>query len=69
MSTPEKPTTSAPALLHRIPAACARLSIGRNALYDLLREGKLRKIHVGKRTLIAESELQRFIAEQLRAAA
>jgi excisionase family DNA binding protein len=48
-----------------IPTACNRLGIGRTLLYDLLKQGKLKSIKLGNRTLIPESELQRLIAEQL----
>lgn len=61
-------TTSAP-LVHRIPQACARIGIGRTALYQLLRDGELRAVKLGGRTLIPESELQRLVAQRLQAAA
>ena len=56
-------------LANTIPTACSRLGIGRTLIYDLLKQGKLRSIKLGTRTLIPESELQRLIAEQLQAAA
>jgi excisionase family DNA binding protein len=34
-------------------------------VYGLIKQGRIRTIKVGSRTLIPESELQRFIAEQL----
>jgi len=34
-------------------------------MYDLIKQGKLRSIKLGTRTLIPESELQRLITEQL----
>ncbi len=52
-------------LASTIPTACSRLGIGRTLLYDLLKQGKLRSIKLGTRTLIPESELQRLITEQL----
>jgi excisionase family DNA binding protein len=61
-------TASAP-LANSIPQACQRLSIGRTAMYELLKTGEVRAIKVGNRTLIPESELQRFIAERMKEAA
>ena len=52
-------------LASTIPDTCRRLGIGRTLLYDLLKQGKLRAIKLGARTLIPETELQRLIAEQL----
>ena len=57
-------TTSA-VLANQIPQACARLGIGRTAFYELLKSGEIRSIKVGTRTLIPESELQRFITERM----
>ena len=56
--------TSAP-LANQIPQACARLGIGRTALYELLKAGELRSFKVGTRTLIPETELQRFIEKRM----
>jgi excisionase family DNA binding protein len=53
-------------LAHGIDAACYRLNIGRSKLYDLIGKKAIRPIKVGTRTLIPESELQRFISEQLK---
>ena len=52
-------------LANSISDCCARLGIGRTLMYDLIKQGKLRSIKLGTRTLIPESELQRLIAEQL----
>ena len=52
-------------LASTIPDTCSRLGIGRTLVYDLLKQGKLRSIKLGSRTLIPESELKRLIAEQL----
>ena len=56
-------------LANTIKDSCTRLSIGRTLLYDLLKQGKLRSIKLGTRTLIPESELQRLVTEQLTQAA
>lgn len=53
------------ALTHPVNAACARLGIGRNTLYELIHAGEIRPIHAGRRTLIPESELRAFVERQL----
>lgn len=58
-------TAGIPPLAHQVPAACGRLGIGRTALYELLKTGQLRAFKVGTRTLIPESELERFMAVRL----
>ena len=58
-----------PPLASTIPDTCRRLGIGRTLVYDLIKQGKLRPIKLGTRTLIPESELQRLITEQLESAA
>ena len=52
-------------LANSITKSCNRLGIGRTLMYDLIKQGKLRSIKLGTRTLIPETELQRLIAEQL----
>ncbi len=39
------------------------LRISRPTLYRLINEGSLKPVHIGKRTLLEEKELQRFINE------
>jgi excisionase family DNA binding protein len=56
---PLKPTAKPPAhgqMLLSVPEAAARLCIGRSKLYELIGEGRLQVVHIGRRTLItAES--------------
>ncbi len=52
-------------LANKVPQACARLGIGRTALYELLKAGTLRSIKVGTRTFIPESELLKFIDQRM----
>lgn len=40
-----------------------RLNLGRNTVYELLREGRLRSIRVGRLIRIAEAEVDRFVHE------
>lgn len=49
-----------------VEKAIVRLGIGKTTFYALLKEGRIKAFHVGRRTLIPESELQRFVAEQMR---
>lgn len=56
-------------LAHRIPEACARLGIGRSLFYALVAAGEIKTFRIGTRVLVAESELQRFIAARLEIAA
>ena len=56
-------------LASTIPDTCRRLGIGRTLVYDLIKQGKIRPIKLGTRTLIPETELQRLITEQLAQAA
>lgn len=54
-----------PPLAHKVPQACARLGIGRTALYELLKSGEIRCFKLGTSTLIPETELQRFIETKM----
>ena len=51
-------------IANTIQDSCSRLGIGRTLLYDLIKQGRLRPIKLGSRTLIPESELQRLISDQ-----
>lgn len=46
-----------------IVEAARCIGVGRSTIYELIAAGKLRKFKIGKRVLIAESEIKRFIAE------
>jgi excisionase family DNA binding protein len=61
----QHPDPAGTVLANQVPQACARLGIGRTAFYELLKSGEIRAIKVGTRTLVPESELQRFIAERM----
>ena len=52
-----------------IEDAARRISVGRSTIYELINAKAIRTAHVGRRTLIPESELRRFIAERMAAAA
>jgi excisionase family DNA binding protein len=46
----------------RIHEACVALGISRSTLYKLVAEGKLRLIHLGGRSLIPATEIDRLIS-------
>ena len=50
-------------LLHSIRTATDMLAIGRSSLYALIAEGKIRPVKVGRRTLISDQEIRRFVRE------
>jgi excisionase family DNA binding protein len=52
-------------LAHSVDVAHRRLGIGKTTLYELIAAGRIRAVKVGARTLIPESELQRFLADEL----
>lgn len=52
-----------------IVEAARSLGIGRSTIYELIAAGKLRKFNIGKRALIAESEIKRFVSESMEDAA
>lgn len=52
-------------LAHSVPAACARLGIGRTTLYQLIGNGQLRTFKIGCKTLIPESDLRKFVSDKL----
>lgn len=49
-------------ILYDIKEACTLLSLSRSALYRAIREGRIRPLKNGKRTLIHRDELERFVA-------
>ena len=65
----DQQTNQAAPLSNSISDACRRLGVGRTTMYELIGSRKLRAFKLGQRTLIPESELQRFIAERMEAAA
>jgi excisionase family DNA binding protein len=45
--------------------AAKYLDVGHDAIYQLLHEGRLRSVKLGRRRLIPLSELERFLADEL----
>jgi excisionase family DNA binding protein len=52
-------------LAWQIEPACHRAGIGRTKLYQLIKDGEIKTIKVGRRTLVPESELQKWLANKL----
>jgi excisionase family DNA binding protein len=48
-------------LAHTIPQAVKRSNCGRSKLYQAIRDGELAVIKLGRKTLIAETDLQDWL--------
>jgi excisionase family DNA binding protein len=45
--------------------AAKYLDVGHDAIYQLLRQGRIRSVKLGRRRLIPMSELERFLKEEM----
>ena len=48
-------------IVHTIQEACSITHTGRTALYEAIRSGALRAVKCGRRTLILDEDLRRFM--------
>jgi excisionase family DNA binding protein len=46
-------------------AAAQYLDVGHDAIYQLLNQGRLRSVKLGRRRLIPMTELHRFLSDEL----
>lgn len=58
--------TSAPILL-QVPEAAAAIGLGKTKFWELVHDGQIEVVRIGRRALVARTELERF-AETLSAA-
>jgi excisionase family DNA binding protein len=56
------PKVVGPPLLNGVVTAATRLGISKEKCYLLIKSGQLRAVKLGRRTLIPEDELDRFVA-------
>lgn len=64
-----KEPTPLPPLVHHVNAAAARIGVSRRKFYELVACGCVRTLKIGGRTVVAEAELQRVVAEAAKEAA
>jgi excisionase family DNA binding protein len=50
-------------LLHSIMATAYKLDIGRSSVYGLIATKKIKAVKIGRRTLITDPSIQRYVTE------
>lgn len=64
MHTTQAPAAMIAPLLHDVETTCRVLGgIGRSKLFELIKAGEIRAVKIGKRTFVAQAEIERFVAE------
>jgi excisionase family DNA binding protein len=48
-------------IAYSIPEACAAASIGRSALYEEIKSGRLRAVKSGRRTIVTADDLRSWV--------
>jgi excisionase family DNA binding protein len=48
----------------RIPEACRALGISRATIYKLASQNKIRLVHIGGRTVVPETEINRLVSSE-----
>jgi predicted DNA-binding transcriptional regulator AlpA len=57
----------APRMLYSIPDVMNAISCKRSLVYGLIKSGELERVKIGKRALVTESSLVRFVARRVQA--
>lgn len=61
LNTTVDPQPPAVSSLLTVPEACGRLRISRWSFYQLIRQGQIETLTIGRRRLVPTSEIDRFI--------
>ena len=61
MSEPESNEQIYPEQLYTVAEVQRRLSVGRGTAYNLLATGQIPKVRIGRKLLVREQDLRRFI--------
>lgn len=62
-ATEDGHTESGAETLHDIPDARMRLGkIAHSTFYELVKDGRIRTVHIGRRAFVPSSEIDRYIA-------
>ena len=58
-----KPPEKEPALLLKVEDAARLLGVGRTTLFELIGQGRIQTVRVGRRRLVVRAGLKRFVEE------
>ena len=58
-----KPPEKEPALLLKVEDAARLLGVGRTTLFELIGQGRIQTVRVGRRRLVVRAGLERFVEE------
>lgn len=54
-------------LLHSVSETAQRLSLGRTKVYELISDGRLQLVKVGRKSLITETSIEAFVTSLVEA--
>ncbi len=63
------PDSGAEPFTATIKESCRRTGLSRSKLYELMKDGRLTPIKIGRRTLLSTDELRRLVSPEQRSAA
>ncbi|MCQ4158800.1 helix-turn-helix domain-containing protein [Roseomonas sp. GC11] len=61
MAPRERPSTTQPPLAYSVHETCHLLSLGRTTVFDLMNQGRLRRIKIGMRTLVTAESIKQLL--------